>query len=99
MMEEENLSEEFSIMYEEPLRAKTFGSDTLRTPVRNIRQAVPVLMREEQSVLEAIDAMRGGSSYCAVVTRNAKVAGILTEHDIIARALPSRRDLADIRVG
>jgi CBS domain-containing protein len=96
--EPDSLSEEFSIMYEEPLRAKMLGAETFRTPVRNLRKSAPVLMHEMNSVQEAVAAMRANDSHCVLIMRNAKLAGILTEHDIIGRALPGGKDLAALRV-
>jgi len=97
-MEDDNLNEEFSIMYEEPLRTKMLSSETFRAPIRNLRTTPPILLREQQSVQEAIAAMDAHRSHCVLITRDEALAGILTEHDIIVRALPGRKDLASVQL-
>ena len=97
-MEDEILDDEFSIMYEEPGRTKTLDSNTFLKPVKNLRLRKPVMIDMSQSVQEAITLMQLKQFGCVLVTRGDSLAGILTERDIMAKALGEQRDLDTIPV-
>lgn len=97
-MEDEILDEEFSIMYEEPERTKVLDSNTFRRPVKNLKLRKPVMVDIALSVREALTIMQSKKFGCVLVTRGGTLAGILTERDIIAKALGEQKDLGKISV-
>ncbi len=97
-MEDEILDEELSIMYEEPGRTKTLDSNTFLKPVRSLKLRRPVMVDLNQSVQEALSVMQSKRSGCVLVTRGSALAGILTERDIVGKALGKERDLNAVSV-
>jgi CBS domain-containing protein len=100
-MDEEILDEEFSLMYEEAARVRTLDSETFRLPVKHLKLRKPVTLEGVQTLQEAITFMQLKQFGCVLITKNEKLAGILTERDIIARALaegknPERTQINEI---
>ena len=70
------------------------GREILATPLADARPAVPVIVRTDAPVSRAVDLMRARKTSAVVVVdrnRTRRVVGIFTEHDLVERALPSRR--------
>ena len=86
-MEEEALEEEFSIMREKAERTKILDSNTFQKPVKHLKAQKPVTLEAHQSVREAITLMQVKQFGCAVITRRDKLIGIMTERDVISKAL------------
>ncbi len=97
-MEDEQLDDELSIMYEESLRMKVLNSETFRTPIKNLKVRKPVSIDRKRSVNEAVALMRQRQFGCVLVTKEGKLAGIITERDIIAKALVKDRPLAELPI-
>jgi len=97
-MEDEILDEEFSIMYQEAERTKVLDSSTFLRPVKNLKLKRPVTVDVNQSVAEALALMKSKQFGCLLVTRGEVVAGILTERDIVTKALKDEEDLGAIPV-
>ncbi|HEV8539266.1 MAG TPA: CBS domain-containing protein [Bacteroidota bacterium] len=91
-MDDENLDEELNILYREPERMKVLNSDTFRLPVGHLKVRKPVMLDVRQSVKEAINMMEVKQFGCVLVTRSDALAGILTERDIILKALNTGLD-------
>lgn len=97
-MEEEQLDEEFSIMYEESARVKVLNSDTFRTPIKNLKVRKPVCLDRKRSVQEAVTLMQQRQFGCVLVTEGVKLTGIITERDVITKALGKAQQLTAIRI-
>jgi CBS domain-containing protein len=97
-MEDEILDEELSMMYEEPERTKTLDSNTFLKPVRSLKLRKPVTVDLNQSVQEALSVMQAKRFGCVLVTAGSTLAGILTERDIVGKALGKGRDLKAVPV-
>lgn len=98
IMDEETLDEEMSIMYNEPGRIKVLSSETFRLPVKQLRMRNPVVLDVDQSLKEAIAMMQVKQFGCVLVTRGDALAGILTERDIVLKALNPRLDLEATKI-
>ena len=69
------------------------GHDILETPLGDLRRSAPATVFADVPVSKAIDLMRARNSPAVVVVerkRTRRVVGVLTEHDVVTRALPSR---------
>jgi CBS domain-containing protein len=85
-MDDDNLDEEFSIIYEEPDRIKILDSDTFRTPIKNLKLRKPIMLDPEQTVQEAVSIMMVKQFGCILVTSiSSELVGILTERDVIMK--------------
>ena len=98
-MEEDNLEEEFSIMYQESERLHVLDSNTFKKPVRNLKLRKPITLDVDEPLQHAITIMKSKQFGCVLVTaKGSKLAGILTEHDILTKALGEGRDYNEVRV-
>jgi CBS domain-containing protein len=85
-MDQDNLDEEFSIIYEEPERRKILDSETFRTPIKNLRLRKPIMLDPEQTVQEALGLMMVKQFGCILVSSvDSELLGILTERDVIMK--------------
>ncbi len=69
------------------------GREILETSLAAVRPAAPVTVRADAPASKAVDLMRAHETSAVLVidgSRARKVVGIFTEHDLVARALPSR---------
>ncbi len=97
-MEDEILDEELSMMYEESERTKTLDSNTFLKPVKGLKLRKPVTVDLNKSVRDALSVMQSKKFGCLLVTHGGALAGILTERDIVGKALGRERDLDAIPV-
>ena len=97
-MEDEFLDEEFSIMFQESERTKVLDSSTFQLPVKYLKVRKPVILPVTSNVNDAVDIMQKKEVSCVLVTRESKLAGILTERDIVRKAVGKEKDLRKIRV-
>ena len=98
-MEEDSLEEEWSIMYEESERTRVLDSNTFKRPVRNLKVRKPIMLDTEQALQEAIAVMKGRHFGCVLVTaKDATLAGILTERDILTKALGGPKDFNALKI-
>lgn len=97
-MEDDILDEEMSIMYREPDRMTVLDSRTFLMPVKNLRVRKPLVLRRGKSVQEALDLMTEKRASCILVVEGEKLAGILTERDIIRKAVAPGKPLDSLRV-
>jgi len=97
-MTDDSLDEEFSIMYKESEKSKSLDSETFRKPIRNLKVPKPITVEVGTYVQEALTLMQLKQFGCVVVTREERLAGILTERDIIMKALGEDFHLAEMKV-
>lgn len=97
-MNDENLQEEFSMMYEENSKsARSLDSSTFQMPIKNLRIRKPIAVSPTQTVAEAVKVMQEKRLGCVVVTEKDKLVGIFTERDILMKII-GKRDPASVKV-
>jgi CBS domain-containing protein len=97
-MDDEFLDEEFSIMYREAGRVKVLDSNTFMQPVRHLKVLKPMMLAAGKTVAEAVECMQKKNVGCLLITKESKLAGILTERDILTKALGKGKDHAKMNV-
>lgn len=98
-MADEILEEEFSIMDEQSGRIKVLDSNTFKKPIKDIKVGKPISLEVGQNVEDAIAMMQVKQFGCVLVVDDGKLVGILTERDIISKAVGTGRELNEIPVG
>ncbi len=98
-MEDDILDEELSIMYQEPDRVKTLDSRTFLKPIKNLKARKPLTLPKSAVAREALSLMQAKHASCLLILQGEQLAGILTERDVITKALPSPRSLDELPVG
>jgi CBS domain-containing protein len=66
--------------------------------IRDVMTPNPVSIPATSSVAEAARAMRDANIGDVIVTKNNQICGILTDRDIVVRAVAEERDLAATKV-
>lgn len=85
-MNSEYVDEELSEMYEEPKREfKTLTTDTLRAPLRQLNPKEPAVLNHGATVKQAVEMMQQKHVGCVIITKSGKLAGILTERDLLMK--------------
>ena len=97
-MEDEMLDEEFSIMFQESERVKVLDSTTFMQPIKHLKVRKPLTLALGRTVSDAIDLMQKKEVGCILLTKESKLAGILTERDIITKVLGKRKDFTSMKV-
>ena len=97
-MANEHIDEEFNIMYTDPGSKKVLDSKTFATPLKNLSAPKPITVDIGSSVREALTMMQLKQFGCVLITQDEKLVGILTERDIIAKALHDEINLEDMKV-
>ncbi|MBI3788877.1 MAG: CBS domain-containing protein [Ignavibacteriales bacterium] len=97
-MNDENLQEEFSMMYEENSKpAKTLDASTFTMPIKSLRAHKPVTVAPTQTVAEAVKVMQEKHVGCVAVTEKEKLVGIFTERDVLMKII-GKKDPASITI-
>jgi CBS domain-containing protein len=97
-MDDEILDEEFSIMYQESERVKVLDSNTFLQPIKHLKVRKPCVLAVGRPVTEALELMQKKEVACILVTKESKLIGILTERDILTKAIGKGKDLSNMRV-
>lgn len=98
-MEDDNLEEEFSIMYQESDRLHVLDSNTFKKPVKNLKLRKPITLDLDEALQNAVALMKTKQCGCVLVTaKDSTLAGILTERDILTKAVGERRDFKEIKI-
>ena len=97
-MDDDILYEEMSIMYREPDRMTVLDSRTFLKPIRNLRVRKPLVVQRGRTVREALDLMQEKRASCLLITDGDRLAGILTERDIVRKGLAPGTSLTTLRV-
>jgi CBS domain-containing protein len=67
--------------------------------VSSVMTGVPVMLREDDMLIAAARVMRDNAVGVVMVVRDGRLCGLVTDRDIVVRALAAgRRDAADIPV-
>jgi CBS domain-containing protein len=78
-------------------RPKT-GGQVMKHSIRNVMTPNPTCLAKEATLLEAARAMRDGGIGDVIVLDGETVSGILTDRDIVVRAVAEGRDPARTRI-
>ena len=97
-MANDNMDDEFNIMYKESEKVKVLDSNTFKKSLKHLKAPKPVTLDTGSSVQEALTLMQLKQFGCVLITDDEKLIGILTERDIVLKALGDDRDLSDIKV-
>ena len=97
-MEDEIINEELSIQNERVNPARTMDSKTFTKPVSELRFPNPVTLDIEESVQDAIMFMQMKQFGCILITKGEELVGILTERDIISKAIGAEKDFHSMKV-
>jgi CBS domain-containing protein len=97
-MADEFIDEEWSIMYEESAKTKVLDSDTFKKPVKNIKVKKPLMLDVGKMVSDAVEVMQQKNMGCVLIVKGGKLAGILTERDILMKLIGSGKDFGKVKV-
>ncbi len=97
-MEDEILDEEFSIMFQESQRVKVLDSTTFMQPIKHLKLRKPITLSLGKTVDDAVNLMTQMGVGCILITKEDKLSGILTERDIITKALSKKKDLSTMKL-
>lgn len=67
--------------------------------IRDVMTPDPLTMPAESSVIEAARAMRDSDIGDVIVTRDGELCGIVTDRDLVVRALADGQDPGAVRLG
>lgn len=74
-------------MHKESENEKMLDSNTFRLPLKSLKIPRAVTLKMGSSLQDALTLMQLKQFGCVLITKDDKLAGILTERDIIAKAL------------
>ena len=97
-MEDDILDEELSMMYEGSDKMKVLDSSTFTKPIKNLRVKKPLTLVRDRTVQDAVTLLNQKRGSCLLITDKNKLVGILTERDIIRKALGKEKDLSKMKV-
>lgn len=97
-MDDEILDEEWSIMYEESAKTKVLDSDTFRKPVKNIKVKKPLVVEVGTMVSDAVELMQQKRRGSVLIVKGGKLAGMLTERDILMKLIGSENAFRKVKV-
>jgi len=86
-MDDEIINEDLTIMNERMGNSKFIDSKTFLRPVRELNPSTPVTIDLEDNLADALVFMQMKQFGCLLITKREKLAGILTERDVIAKAI------------
>ncbi len=91
-MNQEELDDELSQMYDKESGGKALDSSTFKKPIKNLKIHKPVTVAPTQRVVEAVALMQEKKLGCLLVTERETMVGIFTERDVLTRVF-GRKDL------
>ena len=97
-MEDEILDEEWSIMHEESEHVKVLDSNTFKKPVKNIKVRKPLVVSVGKTLKDAVELMQQKRLGCVLIVKDRKLAGILTERDVLMKSVGSGKDMSKVKV-
>lgn len=89
MQEDDIIDEEFQIADE---RFATLGSAILTKPIRALKVRLPIVIRPEMSVREAIRSMVRNKVGCVLIAAEDKLVGIFSERDVLTEVVAKGMD-------
>jgi len=97
-MSDKNPREESGAVRKESETVKGVDASTFRKPIKDLKVPKPITLEMGSSVQEALTMMQVKQFGCVLITKDEKLAGILSERDIIAKALGEDVHPATIKV-
>ena len=88
-------------MYEESATdiRRTLNDGVLRRPIGQLKLGAPTSAPGGSTVRQAVDVMAGAGNGCCLILRaDGRIAGILTERDVLMKVLGKGLDLAKTKV-
>ncbi len=70
----------------------------MRLKVRDVMTGIPVMLRPDQTLTDAACAMRDHAVGCVLVATGRQVRGVITDRDIVIRAIAESRDPANVQL-
>lgn len=67
--------------------------------VREVMTPQPVLLKDSASAVDAARAMRDQDIGDVIVVKNGEICGVVTDRDIVVRAIAESRDPASVTLG
>ncbi|MGE5288710.1 MAG: CBS domain-containing protein [Micromonosporaceae bacterium] len=67
--------------------------------VRDVMTGVPVMLQQDDSLTQAARRMRDHAVGCVLVADGSRLRGLVTDRDIVVRAIAESRDPARVSVG
>ncbi len=67
--------------------------------VREVMTPQPVLLQDSASVVDAARSMRDQDIGDVIVVKNGEICGVVTDRDIVVRAIADARDPASVTLG
>jgi CBS domain-containing protein len=67
--------------------------------VRDVMTGVPIALQHDETLAEAARAMRDHAVGCVLVTEGMRLSGVVTDRDIVIRAIAESRDPDKVCVG
>jgi CBS domain-containing protein len=71
----------------------------MKETIREVMTAQPVVVHEGQSIAEAATCMRDNRIGAVLVTKRDQLCGIITDRDIVVRAIADAKDANETKVG
>jgi len=90
MHEDDIIDEELQIADE---RATTLGSAILTKPIRALKLKLPLTLRRDASVREAVHLMVLNSIGCVLIVEDDRLLGIFSERDVLTKVVGKGIDL------
>lgn len=86
------LYEELRIMDERASHGQNLDADTFQQPIRELTRRQVETLDVSASVGDAVELMRKANFGAVVITKESKLSGILTERDVLLKALGREDD-------
>jgi CBS domain-containing protein len=86
------------VMNDQGASGKGLDSRIFMQPVKDLKFSLPVVLDIEESVQDAIMFMQVKQFGCLLVTEKHELVGILTERDIISKAIGEEKGFHDLKV-
>src|SRR6266487_7047885 len=71
---------------------------SMRLKVRDVMTGIPVMLRPDQTLADAACAMRDHAVGCVLVATGRHIRGVITDRDIVVRAIAESRDPAKVQL-
>lgn len=89
---------EFDEAYDDFKEPPAMSGEVLERPIRALEPREAVLIPSNASAAEAVDVMSAHRTGCLLVMESGRLVGVLTDRDVVWRALPLGAPLDRVRV-
>jgi CBS domain-containing protein len=90
-MDDEIINEDLSIINERMSPPRKLEASTFMQPIKDLKFPPPLTLDLNEGLQEAVKFMQREKTGCVLVTSGEQLAGILTERDILTKALGQER--------